>query len=432
MTQSINRRKAIQSTLAAVAALEVAASSAAAAAGPNEKLNIACIGVGGRGDANVNGVQSQNLVAFVDVDEIRAAKAYSAHPNTRRFVDYRKMLDEIGKDLDAVVISTPDHSHFHPAYAAMQLGLHVYLEKPLAHNVWETRTLTDYARQHKIATQLGAQRHAMPNMHRVVELIRGGAIGKVSEVYCWIDGDRGMPEIPTDSPPVPASLNYDLWVGPAKFRPYHPSFCPYGWRFWWDYGTGETGNWGCHILDIPFWALGLRYPTRVDASGPEVDPERTPKSMQTKFEFAESNQDGPIQLHWSHGPPTILAQRQLSERGNNTLFIGEEGMLLCGFNQRKLLPEEKFADYTAPAPTIPDSPGFHNEWIAACKGGEPATCQFDYSGPLAETVLLGNVAYRSGGFDWNSKTLETGGNAEAQARIREAYRHGWEFRQAGV
>lgn len=236
-----------------------------------------------------------------------------------------------------------------------------------------------------------------------------------------------MPELPTDSPPVPAGLDYDLWVGPAKDRPYHPSFCPYGWRFWWDYGTGETGNWGCHILDIPFWALGLRYPNRVDASGPEVDPERTPTSMQTTMVFPESNQDRPVTLHWSHGAPQILKEQGLLEKGNNTLFVGEQGMLLCGFNQRKLLPEGDFADYTTPDPSIPDSPGFYNEWITACKGGEPATCHFDYSGPLAEAVLLGNVAYRAGGFDWNSKSLETGGNTKAQQLIRETYRKGWEL-----
>ncbi len=429
----INRRQAIQTTLAGVATVHgLNTERLSAAESPNEKLNIACIGVGGRGDSNVRGTRSQNLVAFVDVDEKRAEKAYAAHPNTRRFTDYRKMLDQISNNIDAVVISTPDHSHFHPAYAAMQLGLHVYLEKPLAHNVWETRTLTDYARKNNIATQLGAQRHAMPNMHRVVELIQAGAIGKVSEVHCWVSGDRGMPEIPTEKPRVPASLNYDLWVGPAKYRPYHPSFCPYGWRFWWDYGTGETGNWGCHILDIPFWSLGLRYPTRVDATGPEVDPERSSKSMQTKFQFAESNQGGPIELNWSHGQPAILNAKGLPEKGNNTLFIGDAGMLLCGFDQLSLLPAEKFADYEAPERTIPDSPGFHKEWIAACKGGDKATCNFDYSGPLAETVLLGNVAYRAGGFDWNAKTLQTTGNANAQTLIKEAYRKGWELEQVGV
>jgi predicted dehydrogenase len=374
----------------------------------------------------VKGLESQNLAGFVDVDEKRASGSFEKHPKTRRFSDFRKMFDEIGKDLDAVAISTPDHTHFHPALAAMQLGLHVYLEKPLAHNLWETRTLTDLARKKELATQLGAQRHAMENMHRVVELIQSGAIGTVREVHSWIGGDRGMPKIPQDTPPVPESLNYDLWVGPAKYRPYHPTICPYGWRFWWDFGTGETGNWGCHILDIPFWSLGLRYPTRVDASGPKVDADRSPKSMHVTYKFPESDQGSAVDLHWHHGKPDVLQKHGLPEKGNNTLFIGDGGMLLCGFSQRRLLPEDKFVDYKTHDPFIPDSPGFHQEWITACKGGPAATCNFEYSGPLAETVLLGNLAYRRGGFDWNSQSLQTGDNAEAQGLIQQAYRKGWE------
>lgn len=393
--------------------------------GPNEKLNIACIGVGGQGRSNVNGVASQNLLAFVDVDEERAGDSFKKFPNVPRYTDYRQMFDDLGSKLDAVVISTPDHSHFHPAYAAMQLDLHVYLEKPLAHNVWETRTLTDLAREKKLATQLGAQRHAMPNMHRVVELIKSGAIGPVREVHCWVGGDRGMPDIPRERPAVPAHLDYDLWVGPANFRPYHPSFCPYGWRFWWDYGTGETGNWGCHILDIPFWALDLRYPTRVDAVGPSVDAARTPKSMHVTYQFAERDNQPPVTLHWSHGTPAVLTEMKLPAKGNNTLFIGDGGMLLCGFDQLRLLPEEQFADFKAPAPFIPDSPGFHREWIQACRGEGDATCYFDYSGPLAETVLLGNVAYRAGGFDWDAAGLSTGNNSQAADLLREEYRKGW-------
>ena len=278
MISQLNRRRAIQSAAASGVALYHGAAERrlSSAESPNEKLNIACIGVGGRGAANVKGLQSQNLVALVDVDEKRAASSFEKHRGARRFADFRQMFDQMGTDLDAVAISTPDHTHFHPALAAMQLGLHVYLEKPLAHNVWETRTLTQLARQKGLATQLGSQRHAMPNMHRVVELIQTGAIGSVHEVHSWIGGDRGMPKIPTQTPPVPPSLEYELWIGPAKFRPYHPDFCPYGWRFWWDYGTGETGNWGCHVLDIPFWALGLKSPNQVDAVGPEVDAERTP------------------------------------------------------------------------------------------------------------------------------------------------------------
>ena len=434
MTIQINRRRAIQTAAAATAAFYhgISARRISAAESPHEKLNIACIGVGGRGAANVGGVKSQNLIAFADVDENRAGKTFESHPHAKRFSDYRKLFDELGKDLDAVVISTPDHSHFHPAYAAMQLGLHVYLEKPLAHNVWETRTLTDYAREHQLVTQLGAQRHAIPNMHRVVELVQSGAIGKVSDVHSWVGGSRGMPSIPQEQPPIPAGLDYDLWLGPAEVRPYHPSFCPYGWRFWWDFGTGETGNWGCHILDIPFWALDLKYPTRVKAAGPEVDPERTPKAMHCEFQFPVSEGSaktghGPVKLHWYHGTPPILKEKGLEESGNNTLFIGDAGMLLCGFGKRQLLPEDKFADYQPPEPFIADSPGFHKEWINACKGGEPPTCNFNYAGPLAEAVLLGNVAYRAGGFDWDSQSLKTGDNSAAQALIQTTYRRGWEI-----
>ena len=429
VTHRFNRRTAIQTTAAAAMVHGGLTRPLSAAESPSEKLNIACIGVGGRGSANVNGVKSQNLVAFVDVDEQRAKSSFKNHPNTQRFADYRKMLDDVSGKIDAVVISTPDHTHFHPAYAAMQLGLHVYLEKPLAHNVWETRTLTELAKEKNLATQLGAQRHAMTNMHRVVELIQSGAIGKVSEVHSWVGGSRGMPKIPTDKPPVPETLDYDLWVGPAPYRPYHPSICPYGWRFWWDYGTGETGNWGCHILDIPFWALGLKYPTRVDAGGPDVDPQRSPKSMRCTFKYPKTESSDAVTLHWYHGKPEILEKRKLSEKGNNTLFIGEDGrMLICGFSKHQLLPADDFSSYTKPDPFIPDSPGFHKEWLTACKGGQRATCDFvNYSGALAETVLLGNVAYRAGGFDWDSGALKTGDNAKAQALIKETYRPGWEI-----
>ena len=428
MTQpSISRRDVLKhSTLLAAGAFWAARSHPAFGRSPNEKLNIACIGVGGRGGANVNGLASQNFVAFADVDEARAAGAYKKYPKVKTYRDWRKMLDAHGSKLDAIVISTPDHTHFHPALAAMQLGLHVYLEKPLAHNVWETRVLTDLARKKGLATQLGAQRHAMPNMARVVEIIRSGAIGDVTEVYSWCGGGRGMPKIPQDRPPVPSTLDYDLWIGPAEYRPYHSSFCPYGWRFWWDYGTGEAGNWGCHILDIPFWALDLKYPLRVDATGPAVDPERTPKSKQVRYTFPARGQQPPVTLHWSHGKPADLDERKIPTSGANTVFIGSKGILTCDFGQYKLLPESEFADFTPPEPSIPASPGFHNEWIAACRGEGPATCYFDYAGPLAETVLLGNVAYRAGGFDWGPRTLTAKGNEKAQPLLREAYRSGWE------
>lgn len=425
MSSRISRRDALKTSTIAATGLLLGSTKSWSSESPNERLNIACIGVGGRGGANVKGVARQNLVAFADVDDERAKGTYKKFSDVPRYRDYRKMFDVHGSKLDAVVISTPDHMHFHPAYAALQMGMHVYLEKPLAHNVWETRTLSDLAREKKLATQLGSQRHAMSNMHRVVELIKSGAIGPVTEVHSWIGGNRGMPSLPSEKPEVPATLDYKMWVGPARYRPYHPSFCPYGWRFYWDYGTGETGNWGCHILDIPFWALDLAHPTAVDASGPEVDTVRTPKSMHVTYQFPQRGEQPPVTLHWYHGTPAILKERGLSGKGNNTLFIGKGGMLLCGFDKRKLLPAEKFEDYQTPDRFIPDSPGFYNEWIGACKGKDPATCCFDYSGPLAETVLLGNVAYRAGGFDWDSKSLKTVGNPTAQSLIREQYHNGW-------
>ena len=394
-----------------------------------EKLNLAVIGIGGRGSANLGGVSKENIVALCDVDDVRAGKAFDRFSKAKKFYDYRKLFDEMGNKIDGVVISTPDHTHFHIAHRAMYEGKHVYLEKPMAHNVWECRQLTNLARKKKLATQLGVQRHTIGNMHRTVELIQSGAIGNVTEVHCWIDSDRGLPQLNKKENPIPSTLKYDLWLGPAKATmAYQPSVTPYGWRFYWDYGTGETGNFGCHILDIPYWSLDLKYPTRVGGSGGLANLKTTPKSMASWMEFPATEKRSAVKLHWSQakGGPAILKEKGLPARGNNTLFIGDKGMLLCGFNQRTLLPEDDFQDFTTPDPFIPDSPGFHKEWIDACKGGKPATCHFDYSGPMTETVLLGNVAFRSlGVFDWDSKNLKSS-NQIAQRMIKEDYAKGWE------
>lgn len=430
MTLSITRREALKTAAALGAGFWIAGTQQAAAdsSSPNEKLNLAVIGVGGRGAANLGGVKGENIVALCDVDDLRAGTAYEKFPKAKKYYDYRKMLDEMEGQIDGVVISTPDHTHFHPAMLAMRMGKHCYCEKPMAHNVAEVRAMTEMARKMKVATQLGVQRHTMENMHRVVELIQSGAIGEVKEVHSWVGGSRGMPGVPTEKPPVPSTLKWDLWLGPVAERPYHPTYAPYGWRFWWDFGTGETGNWGCHILDIPYWALGLTYPTRVDASGPEPHPQTTPKQMATRFEFPAAGQRGPVTLHWYHaaGGPPILKELGISGGGNN-LFIGTKGMLLCDFNKRKLLPEKDFAGFDAPPQTVPKSPGFYREWIAACKGGPAATCNFDYTGPMSETVLLGNVAYRAGGFDWDADSLTARGNDRVGQYIREEYRKGWEL-----
>ena len=424
MQKNTTRRQMMKSS-ALVGAGVWLGSSAVAADSPNEKLNIACIGIGGRGQANLGGVSSQNIVALCDVDDSRAGKAYDKFPKAKKYYDFRKMLDEMDKQIDAVVISTPDHTHFHPSMKALEQGKHLYCEKPMAHSVWEVREMTKMAAKMKVATQLGVQRHTLTNMHRSVELIKAGAIGKVTEVHSWIGGDRGMTGMPKDKPAVPSHLKWDLWLGPVAARDYHPTYCPYGWRFWWDFGTGETGNWGCHILDIPFWALDLKYPSRVTGSGPEVHPQMASKAMTTSFKFAEQG----VTLHWYHAKdgPEILREKKLSAKGMNTLFIGSEGMLLTGFGSHKLLPEDKFADYKRPERSIQKSAGFYNEWFASCKGGPPATCDFAYSGPLTETVLLGNVAYRAqGSFDWDAASLQVSGSDVASDLIRTQFRKGWE------
>lgn len=439
MSPSLSRRELLQG--AALAGIGYWTGARPALAHPNspaEKVRVACIGVGGRGAANVRGVASAGaeLVAFADVDDARAGGTYKKYPQVRRFRDYRKMFDKLRDDIDAVVVSTPDHTHFHPSMVAMNLGKHLYCEKPMAHNLYEVRTMTDRARDAKLVTQLGVQRHTIPNVHRVVELVRSGAIGDVTDVHAWVGSSRGMPKLPEGKKKAPDHLDYDLWIGPAPFRPYAEYgdgkgvLAPYNWRFWWDYGTGETGNWGCHILDIPFWALELDYPTRVSASGPELDPDRTPRSMDSTMEFPARGKRKAVKLHWGQRSkgPDVLEEYGAKKRGSGVFFIGTKGALLCDFNSRQLLPEKDFQDFQAPEPSLPKSPGFYREWVDGIRGADtPPTCRFDYSGPMAETVLLANVAYRAGeSFEWNAEKL-TASSEKAQAFIREDYRKGWEI-----
>ncbi len=361
---------------------------------------------------------------------MRAGKAYETYPNAKKFYDFRKMFDEMEKQIDAVVISTPDHTHFHPAWWAMQRGKHVYLEKPLAHDVWEVRALTKLAAEKKLATQLGSQRHTLAGLRDGVEIVKSGAIGKIKEVHSWVASSRGLFAPSKEVEKVPDTLKWDLWLGPVAERPYSKTLAPYNWRFWWDFGTGEAGNWGCHILDIPYWALDLKYPTKVFGTGPAPDALRTPKEMATRFEFPATEKRPGVTLHWYQGVPAILKELKIDTKDLkevNNLFIGSEGMLLCGFGKYRLLPEDKFKEFEVKK-TLYKSPGFYNEWFEAIKGGNAASCNFDYSGPMAETVLLGNIAYRvQGDFEWDAANLKPRGNADAEKFIRREYRKGWEI-----
>ena len=398
------------------------------AASPNEKLNVAVVGCANRGGANLGGVSGENIVALCDVDDRHAARAYKAHPKARRFRDFRKMLADMDRQIDAVVVSTPDHTHAPPAVAAMKMGKHCYCEKPLAHSVYEVRTMREIAQQKKLATQMGTQIHAEPNYRRVVELIQSGAIGPVGEVHVWFGGSYAGKDRPKETPPVPPELDWDLWLGPAPTRPYHPCYLPGTWRRWWDFGCGALGDFGCHYMDLPFWALGLRYPTSIEAEGPPVHPEGTPGWLTIRYEFPARGALPPVRLTWYDGGkrPEPVQQGKVPNWGSAVLFVGQKGMLLADYGRRKLLPEAQFDGFQAPKPTIPDSIGHHREWIVACKTGSPTTCNFDYSGALAEAVVLGNVAFHCGKkLLWDAASLKATGCPEADPYIRPEYRQGW-------
>jgi len=423
---------------------------------PNEKLDIAFVGLGNQGNYQLSNLgrmaNEVNVAALCDVDDVVAGKAYENNPSAKKFYDFRQMFDEMEKSIDAVAISTPDHTHYHPTMQALRAGKHVYLEKPMARTVQECRNIIDTAAEMGVATQLGCQRHAIQNMHRVVELVKTGAVGDVTEVHSWIGGNRGMPEIPTATTAPPETLKWDIWLGPCpKDWKYSVSkninpngntigtHAPYWWRFWWDFGTGETGNWACHILDIPYWALDLKYPVKVSSSGPEVDADRTPREMHIVYDYPARGDLPPVKLYWSHTSraacfdkfdiPRNIQNKEGQNVNANTLFVGTKGMLLTGFDRHVLLPQDKFADFEYPTPFIPASPGFHREWVNACKGGAPATCNFAYTGPMAESAILGNTAYRSGHktFDWDAEKMIAKDCPEVQTALKPEFRQGWVY-----
>lgn len=431
MPRHLTRRAMLRNTgLAGVGVwVSGATSPLGASSSPNEKLDILCIGVGGRGAADVNGVSTENIVALCDVDGRRAAKTFEKFPQAKQFQDYRVALDELESRIDAVVIGTPDHTHAPPAAQALRMGKHVYCEKPLTHSVYETRVLTELAREKKLATQLGTQIHARDNYRRVVELIQAGAIGPVQRVDVTFPGGLGGQDRPEETPPVPQGLDWDLWLGPAPHRPYHPAYVPGSWRAWWDFANGTLGDFGCHYMDLPYWALKLKYPSLIEAQGPPPHPETAAPVLTVRYQFPARGDLPPLTLTWRNGKGNkspLFEEKNVPDWGASVLFVGEEGMLLANYSKHLLLPESKFADFQRPEPTIPKSIGHHQEWIRACKTGEPTTCNFDYSGPLTETVLLGNVSYRSGSaLEWDAAKLKASNCPEAQALIRREYREGW-------
>lgn len=444
-----SRRTFLKSTVAASAGVWIATRDGALGAetSPNEQLAVGIIGVAHRGRQNLEALlklSSCRVVAMCDVDEKNLADASEICPDAQHYSDFRKMI-ETEKGLDAVLTATADHTHGPATLMAIAHGRHVYCEKPLTHNVFEARRVTEAAAKAKRVSQLGTQIHAGDNYRRVVELVRGGAIGAVSEAHCYVGKDWGavMPNSQAKTPPIPAGLDYDTWLGPAQAWPYSPEWLPVNWRRWWNFGNGTLGDMGCHYMDLPFWALDLKYPTKVSAEGPEVNKEGCPNWLIVHYEFPRSSSAGhaagssgssPLKLHWYDGDkkPAHLKDWGVDEKRWNSavVFVGDKGVLVAGYDRYELLPAGKFKDFQPPRPTIAKSIGHHAEWVAACRKNDPSatTCKFDYSGPLSEAVLLGSVAFRTGkSLEWDAKNLRAINAPEADHYIRREYRKGWEI-----
>lgn len=429
MASPLSRRDFIRTTtLAGAGLLAAEAARAAPRLSPNEKLNIGIIGVANRAAENLRGVAHHNIVALCDVDDNYLAAAAKQYPQAKTYHDFRQLID--AKGLDAVVISTPDHLHAPAALRALRADLHVYCEKPLGHTVHECRLMADEAKKRKRVTQMGTQIHSTDNYRRVVELVQSGAIGPVKEVHVWVDRVWAGRGLPVDTPPVPASLHWDLWLGPAPERPYNPAYVPGHWRGWWDFGGGTLADMACHHVDLPTWALKLRHASTVQAEGPEVNPQTAPAWLKVKYAYPAREGMPAVDLTWYHGGkrPPHFEEGKLPRWGDGTLFIGEKGMLLADYGRHVLLPEADFKDFVRPSQTIPNSIGHYEEWLQAIKTGGPTTCNFDYSGALAENVLLGNVAYRSGQkLEWDARRLRVKNSREANALVRKQPRKGWEY-----
>lgn len=437
-TPSPDRRSFLQTAVAGSAAalsssLYVSHAEAKPSRSMLEKLNIACIGTANRAAEDVNGVMSENIVAIVDVDsnyldKSKAMLTEKNHLEPRCYADYREMIVAEGDKIDAVVVGTTDHHHAPASIRAIRAGKHVYCEKPLTHTVFESRLIARTAAEKGVATQLGTQVHAEDNYRRVVEIIKAGVIGDVTEVHVWVGKGWGGGERPAKGDPVPSSLNWDIWLGPAPERPYaNGVYHPANWRRWWDFGQGTLGDMACHYMDLPFWALDLRHPTRCEAEGPPVHPETCPLGLIVRYDFPARGSMPALKFTWYDGdliPKKVAGQ---SVPPNGVMFVGKAGMMFADYSKYKLFPADKFTGFQPPKKSIPDSIGHHAEWIKACKDGSPTTCNFDYSGALTEAVLLGNVAYRIGKpIEWDAENLVATNAPEAAKLINKEYRSGWE------
>jgi predicted dehydrogenase len=442
----ITRRSFLASTgaIASVLVLPSEVLGRGGAVSPNSKLNIAGIGIGGQGGNDIDEMSSENIVALCDVDEEHAAHMFKKYPNAKRHKDFREMLQK-EEGIDAVVVGTPDHNHAVVSAAAMKHGKHVYCEKPLTRTVHEARVVAKVAREAKVATQMGNQGMAFEGNRLINEWLWDGAIGPVREVHVWSDRPthRGkMPlwwaqgiERPTETPPTPATLDWDLWLGPTPFRPYHPAYVPFRWRGWWDFGSGGLGDMGIHNLAPVFSALKLGAPESVQASSTPVFPESVPLAAMVHYQFPARADMPPVKLHWYDGgllperPVELEANRELDPE-DGIVFVGDKGKMLVtgwGGEHPRLLPESLDKGYQRPAKTLPRSIGHYKEWVAACKTGSATRSDFSFAGPLTEAVLLGSVCIRNGGEKllWDSENMKITNDPDANKFLHYEYRKGW-------
>jgi predicted dehydrogenase len=420
-------------------------------------LNIACIGVGGKGESDSRHAANQGrVVAICDIDQKRLDAQAERHKDAKKYNDFRELLHELGPRLDAVVVSTPDHTHAPAAVTAMRLGKHVYCQKPLTHSVWEARLMRETARQKKVCTQMGNQGTADPGYRRGVELVRAGGIGDVTAVHVWTNRPfnywKQAPDLverPKERPPVPDSVHWDLFLGPAPERPYHPVYHPHNWRGWWDFGTGALGDMACHTTNLPFMALELGLPVRVSAQSGEINSETYPAWATITYEFPARGNRPPVKLTWYEGakdgkrnlpPARLFPDRSFQPSDSGSLIVGSKWRMYSpndyGASQM-LWPTSEYKDIKVPEPSLPRLGGFRDidnnhkrEWVQAIRAGKPeiALSNFDYSATLTESMLLGNVAVRSGeAFDYNPATGEITGSSKASQYLKPYFRKGWEI-----
>jgi predicted dehydrogenase len=439
----VSRRRFLQSSAVAASALSFPAIISAQS--PNLKLNIVVIGCGGRGRHNFEQMLGENVVALCDVNESNLEAAAMKAPEAKKFTDFRKLYDSLkDSEFDAVVVSTTEHTHALAGLPALRRKKHLYMEKPISHTVHEARLLTTAAASAGVATQQGTQVHSSENYRRVVELIQGGAIGAVTEAHVWVSRAWGRQteqeakdnkdivwsyERPTTEDPIPAGLDWDLWLGPAPQRPFHTIYFPGPkWYRWWDFGNGTMSDLGSHWIDLPFWALNLDAPLTVEAKGPTPHPELAPASMSATYEYGPRGNRPACKLTWYQGAmkPQAWLDKTIPQFASGVLFVGSEGMLLSDYSKHILLPEDKFKDYKRPEPSIAPSPGQQAEWILACKNGGRSMCDFSYAGPLTEANHLGNVALRAGKkLHWDAKAMRFTNAPEAEQFLKMEYRKGW-------